>query len=178
MDIHKNAPLTPKGREAIVRSGVEGCAKAETLMRLCAPVSAGSVFKLVQHDDCARRYRRMWRQAGECRIRPIGEAHDFTRLTVGLGNIARFQHLETAVIEKESVVPEHIGQLRHSWMAIGNNLGIHLIQGLLHLCRIQLHGSLLLRVEARSRWAVPRCPLLKNRISRIVERRKSSENGM
>jgi transposase len=24
MDTHKNAPLTPKGREAMVRSGVEG----------------------------------------------------------------------------------------------------------------------------------------------------------
>jgi hypothetical protein len=36
MDIHKNAPLTPKGRETMVRSVVKGgLSKAATAQRYC-----------------------------------------------------------------------------------------------------------------------------------------------
>jgi hypothetical protein len=41
------------------------------------------------------------------------------------------------------MIPKQVVQLGNRGMAIGKNLGIELAQGLVHLCRVQLHGLLL-----------------------------------
>ena len=69
-------------------------------------------------------------QTGECRIAPIGKAYNFTGLSFHLGHSGRLQDLETAVIEKEGMVPKQVVQLSNRGMIIGKNLGTKLTQGL------------------------------------------------
>src|SRR5947209_17935337 len=84
-------------------------------------------------------------QTGESRIAPVGQIYNLAGWrSFHFRRIGRLHNLETAAIEKEGMIPEQIVQLGDRRMIVGKNLSVELGQGLLHLCRIYLHGLLLL----------------------------------
>ena len=80
------------------------------------------MLDLAERDDRARRLRCMRHQTGQRCVRPIRETDDLAGRDFRRGRLSRLKHLETGLIEKEGVVPEHIAQLRGHGMAIGENL--------------------------------------------------------
>ena len=89
-----------------------------------------------ENDDYARRFGLMRPQTRERRIAPVGETDDFACFGFLFRRADWLEHLETAAIEKERMVPEQVVQLRDRRMVVGKNLRIELVQGLLHLGRI------------------------------------------
>ena len=72
-----------------------------TLLAMTERLSAARL----EHDHHARHLRFMWPQTGERCVAPVGETDDFAALRFHLRHADRLQHLETACIEKERVIP-------------------------------------------------------------------------
>src|SRR5882724_2741551 len=105
-------------------------------------IGSRSVFGF-EDDDDARRFGFVRPQTRQSRIAPARKTDNFTSLTFHFRRFSGLQHVETAAVEKEGMIPKQVVQLGNRGMAIGKNLGIELAQGLVHLRRVQLHGLLL-----------------------------------
>src|SRR6266446_7954115 len=98
-------------------------------------IGSRSVFGF-EDDDDARRFGFVRPQTRQSRIAPARKTDNFTSLTFHFRRFSGLQHVETAAVEKEGMIPKQVVQLGNRGMAIGKNLGIELAQGLVHLCRV------------------------------------------
>jgi hypothetical protein len=65
--------------------------------------------------------------------RSSGKAYKLAGSEFHFRHFTWFQYLEAAPIEKECVIPEHLGQLRDRWMVISKNLSVQFAQRLFYL---------------------------------------------
>ena len=96
----------------------------ETARCFCLQGDSLSVLDLIKGDNHARRFRSVRCQTGECRVAPVGKTYNLAGLHLRFPRLSWFQNLKSTLIQKERVVPKHIGQLRDRRMVIWKNLGI------------------------------------------------------
>src|SRR5579859_650346 len=116
-----------------------------------------SMSYLCQVNDDTCRLGLMRSQLREVCIAPIGKAYDLPILSFHSRNLEQFQNVQSPVVEKEGVLPEHLAELRDCRMILGKHLCSKLSQGLAYLCFVQLHHcSLIFGIQCRfllSGWA-------------------------
>src|SRR5258707_22550 len=94
--------------------------------------SSSSVRGFKEYND-ARRFGFVRSQAAKGTIAPTRKTHNFAGRNFPFRRFGGLQDVETAVIQKERMVPEYAVQLRYRRMIVGQNLSLELVQGLFDL---------------------------------------------
>jgi len=95
---------------------------------------AGRSVSRFEDDEDTRWFGFVRPETCERRIAPIRKIHNFASRSFRLRHAGGLQDIETAIVEKERMVPEHSTQLLKCRMIVWKHFGFKLAQGLFQLC--------------------------------------------